>query len=195
MALAAAGAGIRSNAFRSSLPRFLTFHSPSLRISSLPRRLPACKYHIRGMREEATLDPKLSSKDDNLLSQNWKIKMLYDGECPLCMREVMGRIHAILSDGTVVKDVDIATIANVIYGVWAKYRLPITGHTFAFFLKQGSRNQSISHSWPAAIGRYLRGKKEKHGKRTASRLKNVKTVKLVRCKATYHTLPISNIVL
>ncbi|XP_058115440.1 uncharacterized protein At5g50100, chloroplastic isoform X3 [Magnolia sinica] len=163
MALAAAGAGIRSNAFRSSLPRFLTFHSPSLRISSLPRRLPACKYHIRGMREEATLDPKLSSKDDNLLSQNWKIKMLYDGECPLCMREVnmlkernklygaikfvdisskdyspeenqgleyetvMGRIHAILSDGTVVKDVDIATIANVIYGVWAKYRLPITG--------------------------------------------------------------------
>nr|XP_025701621.1 uncharacterized protein At5g50100, chloroplastic isoform X2 [Arachis hypogaea] len=62
---------------------------------------------------------------------------------------VMGRIHAILSDGTVVKDVEafrrlyeqvglgwvyaitkyepIGTIADSIYGVWAKYRLQITG--------------------------------------------------------------------
>ncbi|EPS58403.1 hypothetical protein M569_16411, partial [Genlisea aurea] len=117
--------------------------------------------------------------------EKWKIKMLYDGECPLCMREVnmlrrrnedygtikfvdvssdeyapeqnqgldyptvMGRIHAITSDGTVVKDVEafrrlyeavglgwvyaitkyepIATAADAIYGVWAKYRLQITG--------------------------------------------------------------------
>lgn len=22
-------------------------------------------------------------------SENWKVKMLFDGECPLCMREVM----------------------------------------------------------------------------------------------------------
>lgn len=22
-------------------------------------------------------------------SENWKVKMLYDGECPLCMREVI----------------------------------------------------------------------------------------------------------
>lgn len=118
-------------------------------------------------------------------SQNWEVKMLYDGDCPLCMREVnmlkernktygtikfvdisseeycpeqnrgldyktaMGRIHAILSDGTVVTDVEafrrlyeavglgwvyaitkyepIASIANAVYGVWAKYRLQITG--------------------------------------------------------------------
>lgn len=111
--------------------------------------------------------------------------MLYDGDCPLCMREVnmlrerneryktikfvdissddyspagnqgldyetaMGRIHAILSDGTVVRDVEafrrlyeevglgwvyaitnyepIATIADSVYDVWAKYRLQITG--------------------------------------------------------------------
>ncbi|KAH9613793.1 hypothetical protein KSS87_008526, partial [Heliosperma pusillum] len=61
----------------------------------------------------------------------------------------MGRIHAILSDGTVVKDVEafrklyeavglgwvyaitkyepVASIAEAVYGVWAKYRLQITG--------------------------------------------------------------------
>ncbi|XP_020403657.1 uncharacterized protein At5g50100, chloroplastic isoform X4 [Zea mays] len=89
--------------------------------------------------------------------------MLYDGDCPLCMREVnmlrernksygaikfvdisskdyspddnqgldyetvMGKIHAILSDGTVITDVEVATMANAIYGVWAKYRMQITG--------------------------------------------------------------------
>ncbi|KAF9667829.1 hypothetical protein SADUNF_Sadunf15G0064000 [Salix dunnii] len=63
-------------------------------------------------------------------------------------KTVMGRIHAILSDGTVVTDVEafrklyeqvglgwvyavtkyepIATIADAIYSVWAKYRLQIT---------------------------------------------------------------------
>lgn len=62
---------------------------------------------------------------------------------------VMGRIHAILSDGTVVRDVEafrklyeevglgwvyaitkyepIATLADLEYDVWAKYRLQITG--------------------------------------------------------------------
>lgn len=61
----------------------------------------------------------------------------------------MGRIHAILSDGTVVTDVEafrrlyeevglgwvyavtkykpVATIGNAVYGVWAKYRMQITG--------------------------------------------------------------------
>nr|POF21188.1 uncharacterized protein, mitochondrial [Quercus suber] len=71
--------------------------------------------------------------------------------CFVCVRsifKVMGRIHAILSDGTIVTDVEafrrlyeqvglgwvyaitkyepIATITNAIYGVWAKYRLQIT---------------------------------------------------------------------
>lgn len=115
----------------------------------------------------------------------WKVKMLYDGDCPLCMREVnilkernknynainfvdissddyspddnqgldyetaMGKIHAIMSDGTVVTNVEafrklyeavdlgwvyaitkyepVATIADAVYGVWAKYRLQVTG--------------------------------------------------------------------
>lgn len=115
----------------------------------------------------------------------WKIKLLYDGECPLCVREVnflkrrdadrglvafvdiadpnysaaanggidfetaMGRIHAILPDGTVVKNVEvfrrvyetlgmgwvyaitrlplIGKLADVLYGIWADRRLALTG--------------------------------------------------------------------
>eukprot|EP00899_Mesostigma_viride_P018906 jgi/Mesvir1/27016/Mv20723-RA.1 len=111
--------------------------------------------------------------------------MLYDGDCPLCMREVdmlrnrdkdvgkikfvdissdsykpeenagltfeeaMGTIHAILPDGTVVKNVEVfrrlynavglgwvyaitenetvGKLADAVYAVWAKYRLQITG--------------------------------------------------------------------
>jgi predicted DCC family thiol-disulfide oxidoreductase YuxK len=115
----------------------------------------------------------------------WKIKLLYDGECPLCLREVnfltkrdagrgiiafvdiadinyipeenggidfetaMGRIHAVLPDGTVIKDLEvfrrvyeelglgwvyaitkvplIGAIADWIYGFWAEVRLALTG--------------------------------------------------------------------
>lgn len=32
-------------------------------------------------------------------SENWKVKMLFDGECPLCMREVMPEFRAILIVG------------------------------------------------------------------------------------------------
>jgi len=115
----------------------------------------------------------------------WKIKLLYDGECPLCLREVnflqkrdggrglvkfvdiadenyqpqenggvdfetaMGRIHGVLPDGTVVKDIEVfrrvyealgmgwvyavtklpilGAIADWIYGLWADRRLSLTG--------------------------------------------------------------------
>lgn len=118
-------------------------------------------------------------------SPSWRIKLLYDGECPFCMREVnflqkkdrgrglvafvdisqdsydpsehggvdfeaaMGRIHAILADGTVVRDLEvfrqvyktlgmgwiyaptkwaaIAPIANKLYQIWASWRLRMTG--------------------------------------------------------------------
>ncbi|WRX18862.1 DCC1-like thiol-disulfide oxidoreductase family - like 2 [Theobroma cacao] len=168
-------------------------HSPShplQRFATYPNYKTVFKYQIRAV-QEATADIVSSQKakedddDEQQSPQNWKIKMLYDGDCPLCMREVdmlrdrnkqygtikfvdissddyspeenqnldyktvMGRIHAILSDGTVVTDVEafrklyeqvglgwvyaitkyepIATIADTIYGVWAKYRLQITG--------------------------------------------------------------------
>ncbi|EIE25433.1 putative thiol-disulfide oxidoreductase DCC, partial [Coccomyxa subellipsoidea C-169] len=115
----------------------------------------------------------------------WEIKMLYDGGCPLCMREVnmlkrrdegkgkiyfvdvdapdyrpednagisyeqaMESIHGILPDQRVVTNVEvfrrlydavglgwvyaitkvqpIGRMADWVYGIWAKYRLPITG--------------------------------------------------------------------
>ncbi|XP_065876248.1 uncharacterized protein At5g50100, chloroplastic [Euphorbia lathyris] len=174
------------------LNRTLTFHnSPSHSLhrftSYPPSQTTGIKYPIRAV-DEATVDPITSKKQNGEQSpspQNWKIKMLYDGDCPLCMREVnmlrernksygtikfvdissldysaeenqgldyktvMGTIHAILSDGTVVTNVDafkrlyeqvglgwvyaitkyepIGKMANAVYGVWAKYRLQITG--------------------------------------------------------------------
>jgi predicted DCC family thiol-disulfide oxidoreductase YuxK len=118
-------------------------------------------------------------------SQSWQIKLLYDGECPLCLREVnflkkrdagrnlvafvdiaddnytpqehggvdfetaMGRIHAVLPDGTLIKNVEvfrrvyetlgmgwiyaatrwpiISFIVDTVYGIWADWRLTFTG--------------------------------------------------------------------
>lgn len=116
---------------------------------------------------------------------DWKIKLLYDGECPLCVREVnflqkkdagrgiinfvdiaddkyspednagidfetaMGRIHAITDEGKVIKNVEVfrrvyealgmgwiyavtklpvlGSIADWLYGIWADWRLKLTG--------------------------------------------------------------------
>ena len=118
-------------------------------------------------------------------SPSWQIELLYDSECPLCVREVnflkrrdagrglvafvdiadesytpeahggvdfktaMGRIHAVLPDGTVIKNVEvfrrvyeilgmgwiyavtklpiIGSIVDRLYGVWASWRLALTG--------------------------------------------------------------------
>ncbi|XP_044481209.1 uncharacterized protein At5g50100, chloroplastic-like [Mangifera indica] len=171
-----------------------TTHHLNLRLHHYPSFTPQ-SYRQAGTLNQiraiqgTTADPltanKEQQKEESPEPENWKIKMLYDGDCPLCMREVnmlrernkqygtikfvdigsdeyspeenrgldyktvMGRIHAILSDGTVVTDVEafrrlyeqvglgwvyaitkyepIATIADAVYGVWAKYRLQITG--------------------------------------------------------------------
>jgi predicted DCC family thiol-disulfide oxidoreductase YuxK len=118
-------------------------------------------------------------------AESWQIKLLYDSECPLCMREVnflqrrdagrglvafvdiadsryapeanggidyetaMGRIHAVLPDGTVIKNVQvfrrvyeilgmgwiyaatklpiIGVIVDKLYEIWADWRLALTG--------------------------------------------------------------------
>ncbi|MFQ3618561.1 MAG: DUF393 domain-containing protein [Cyanobacteriota bacterium] len=115
----------------------------------------------------------------------WQVKLLYDGECPLCVKEVnflrakdggrglvefvdiaaddydpaehggvdfetaMGRIHAVLPDGSTIKNVEvfrrvyevlgmgwiyaitkmpgIGAIADWLYGIWAAWRLRLTG--------------------------------------------------------------------
>jgi len=129
----------------------------------------------------------LKLQPEHALSQApiWKIKLLYDGECPLCVREVnflqkrdagrglvafvdiaaddytpeanggvdfetaMGRIHAVLPNGTVIKNVEVfrrvyevlgmgwvyaitklpivGAIADWLYGIWADKRLALTG--------------------------------------------------------------------
>jgi predicted DCC family thiol-disulfide oxidoreductase YuxK len=124
------------------------------------------------------------AKTANPTSPSWKIKLLYDGECPLCLREVnflkkrdagqglvafidiaddnykpqengsidyemaMGRIHAVLPDGSIIKNVEvfrrvyetlgmgwvyaatklplIGFIVDLIYNVWADWRLSLT---------------------------------------------------------------------
>jgi predicted DCC family thiol-disulfide oxidoreductase YuxK len=121
----------------------------------------------------------------NSTAKSWEIELLYDGECPLCLREVnflkkrdagrglvqfvdiaggdyspdehggidyetaMGRIHAILPDGTIVKNVAVfrrvyeilgigwiyavtkisiaGWLADRIYEIWADLRLLLTG--------------------------------------------------------------------
>lgn len=40
------------------------------------------------MRTESKLEPAVQPKEDQTPAKEWKIKMLYDGECVLCMREV-----------------------------------------------------------------------------------------------------------
>ena len=117
--------------------------------------------------------------------QSWQIKLLYDGKCPLCLREVnflkkrdagrglvafvdiaddnytpdahggvdfetaMGRIHAVLPDGTIIKNVEVfrrvyetlgmgwiyavtklpivGNIVDSLYAIWADWRLTLTG--------------------------------------------------------------------
>ena len=129
------------------------------------------------------LSPQTNVKETK--AQTWKIKLLYDGACPLCVREVnflkskdgdrglinfvdiaaddydpadnagidfetaMGRIHAVLPDGEIVQNVEVfrrtydilgigwiyaitkipifGSLADILYGVWADYRLLLTG--------------------------------------------------------------------
>ncbi len=103
---------------------------------------------------------------DASTGQSWQIKLLYDSECPLCMREVnflrkrdaerglvkfvdvaddaysaqenggvdfetaMGRIHAVLADGTVIKNVEVFRRVYEILGmgwIYAATKLPVIG--------------------------------------------------------------------
>ena len=125
------------------------------------------------------------TKNKSNTKPNWKIKLLYDGECPLCVREVnflqkkdagrgiinfvdiadenydpqqnagidfetaMGRIHAITNEGKIIRNVEVfrrvyealgmgwiyavtklpvlGAIADLLYNIWADWRLKLTG--------------------------------------------------------------------
>jgi predicted DCC family thiol-disulfide oxidoreductase YuxK len=110
-----------------------------------------------------TLPPAQTQNDQ---PPTWQIKLLYDGACPLCLREVnfltkrdagrglvafvdiadpdyqpqdnggidfktaMGRIHAVLPDGTILKNVEVFRQIYEILGigwVYAITKLPLVG--------------------------------------------------------------------
>jgi predicted DCC family thiol-disulfide oxidoreductase YuxK len=134
----------------------------------------------------ALKSPSVDSQEQMAsLQPTWKIKLLYDGQCPLCLREVkfltqkdagrgivafvdiadlsytpeehgniefaeaMGRIHAVLPDGIIIRDVEVfrrvydalgmgwiyaATrwpavrpVVDAVYQLWAHWRLALTG--------------------------------------------------------------------
>lgn len=140
---------------------------------------------------------------------DWKIKLLYDGDCPLCLREVsflqkkdngrgliaftniaaddyspadnggidfvaaMERIHAVLSDGTVIQNVEVfrqtytvlgmgwlyaptqwpllGPLVDNLYGIWADWRLKLTGRPdLATIIAQ--RNQRCQPAENCRIG-------------------------------------------
>jgi predicted DCC family thiol-disulfide oxidoreductase YuxK len=128
---------------------------------------------------------KIAIPEQQTTESTWKIKLLFDGACPLCVREVnflkrkdgdrglikfvdiaaedydpaenanidfetaMGRIHAVLPNGEIVQNVEVfrqiydilgigwiyavtklplvGSLADLLYRVWADYRLVITG--------------------------------------------------------------------
>lgn len=54
----------------------------------IPCKCSGEKYRIRAVSGMA-VDPVAPKKEtEEPSTENWKVKMLYDGECPLCMREV-----------------------------------------------------------------------------------------------------------
>lgn len=140
--------------------------------------------------------------NESELPATWKIKLLYDGECPLCLREVnfllkrdagrgivrfvdiadpnyqpqdnggidfataMGRIHAVLPDGQVIKNVEVfrrvyeelgmgwlyaitklpvfGAIADWLYGIWADWRLKLTGRPDLSVIIAAKQQQATS---------------------------------------------------
>lgn len=148
--------------------------------------------------------PNLTALESTVDLPTWKIKLLYDSECPLCVREVnflkqrdaerglvafvdvadpdyqavdhgdidyataMGRIHAVLPDGTTVKNVEvfrriyevlglgwvyaitklplIGAFADWLYGLWADRRLAWTGRPDLATLVAAKQQQCESGS-------------------------------------------------
>ncbi|RRT45894.1 hypothetical protein BHM03_00059368 [Ensete ventricosum] len=78
-------------ACRAALPR-VAFRAP-ISASSFPSQISRSAFAPRGVfryrfLSEAKLGTVTRVKEDTCPSNTWKIKMLYDGDCPLCMREV-----------------------------------------------------------------------------------------------------------
>ncbi|KAI8529000.1 hypothetical protein RHMOL_Rhmol12G0191900 [Rhododendron molle] len=165
--------GRKANSSLFPVPRYLRtrFHVPAASHSfhgpiSQAHRPSGLKYPIRAI-HEATVNPVAPSKDDVGKSpDNWKVKMLYDGECPLCMREVMGRIHAILSDGTVVTDVE---------AFRKLYEAVDLGWVYAI-----TKYKPVGHLW------------RKFWRHERTRVKHAMTARFARCKLSQLLLAVKN---
>jgi hypothetical protein len=105
--------------------------------------------------------PSADTLENSTRSPSWKIKLLYDGECPLCLREVnflqkrdagrglvafvdiaaenynpeenggisfaaaMGRIHAVLADGTIIQNVEVfRQVYDALYDIMKPHSIP-----------------------------------------------------------------------
>lgn len=164
-------------------PASSTYVSSSMSTGGRTRRVVAqaasAELDLQSRPSEGASSPQ--GEDDD----KWQVKILYDGDCPLCMKEVdflqkrneayntikfvdisadnyspeenagvtfeqaMGHIHGIMRDGTVVTGIEafrkfydaiglgwvyaitkfkaVEVVADAVYEVWAKYRLPLTG--------------------------------------------------------------------
>jgi len=152
------------------------------------------------------MNPPLETLNPSpITSTPWKIKLLYDGLCPLCLREVnflqkrdagrglitfvdisdfnyrpedhggisfetaMERIHGLLPDGTIIQNLEvfyqiyqvlglgwiyaptrwplIGPVMNALYGIWANWRLKLTGRPNLTTLVQ-QRHKSLTSETP-----------------------------------------------
>ncbi|XP_020887497.1 uncharacterized protein At5g50100, mitochondrial isoform X2 [Arabidopsis lyrata subsp. lyrata] len=71
------------------------------------------KYQVRAI-QGASVDPVVTplKNREEPKPQNWKIKMLYDGDCPLCMREVNNMLKERNEKYGTIKFVDISPEDN-----------------------------------------------------------------------------------
>ncbi|GJQ09076.1 hypothetical protein GpartN1_g867.t1 [Galdieria partita] len=175
--------------FRLSRRKYNSDFNLSVNISSkqpsLPRNRNWRSLIVPHVRLCLPAETETSTRMSQSKTPSWKYKLLYDGQCPLCRKEVaflqkhddsrgiicfvdisdkyyspsdnagidyktaMGRIHAIRNDGMVVRDMEvfravydalgigwiyfptklpiIKPIADLLYRIWAKLRLPLTG--------------------------------------------------------------------
>ncbi|CAK0744985.1 hypothetical protein CVIRNUC_001588 [Coccomyxa viridis] len=171
--------------FSGKLARPLRSHGPQTNANKLQRLCVTTSASSTKTQTSTEAGQAEHAKAGQQRNINWEIKMLYDGGCPLCMREVnmlkrrdagvnkiafvdidtpeytpaqnagisyeqgMANIHGILPDGRVVTNVEvfrrlyeavglgwvyaitknpvIGRVAEWVYGIWAKFRLPITG--------------------------------------------------------------------
>ncbi|CAI5529380.1 unnamed protein product [Closterium sp. Naga37s-1] len=170
----------RISSFRSASSR-----SSHVLLNTYPPR-PSGTSRLRAGTAFAAAQAESATSAEPQESDTWKVKVLYDGDCPICMKQVeflsarnqqfqtlkfvdissedydpdenggveyeeaMGHMHGVLRDGTVVKSMDafrsfydavglgwiinvtnsppIAVVVDAMYELFAKYRLPLTGH-------------------------------------------------------------------